>query len=542
MLVVVVGTCALKPLWDGRDTDQIAEEIRERAPRLERGYRLEIAGGVAVTVDDLAAVYELRDFRPLWSADEADDLERFVSEVVYDGLDPAHYHGGALSADAADEDRSPGMKAERDILRTQAFMRLARDLRHGRVDPLSLPGAARIDEATPQPEEGEEGEDDPLGPADVERRIAAGDIVGTLEAQRPDHPVYRRMVEAMETYRDLLESGGWPELPEGPLLALDSTSARVPLLRERLAAEGYLEPESDLTSPAFDAALDEAVRRFQHTHGLNDDGVVGPSVIRELNRSPGYRVEQLRANLERARWVLRDLPDTYVTVNIAGQRVYLIRNDSSVWETRVIVGDEYTRTPVFSAPMRRVVFNPDWTVPESINSEILQNLREDEDYLERENFEVLDGNGRPVDPDGIDFSEYSGEDFPYTFRQRPGPGNTLGRVKFMFPNRFAVYLHDTPSRELFQREDRTFSHGCIRVEHPLDLAELLLPSWTPEEMEATVEAGRMTSVELDDPLPVLLLYWTVSADLHGELHFYRDAYDRDAAVLAALDRGPGDDR
>lgn len=537
-----MGTCALKPLWDGRDTDQIAEEIRERVPRLERGYRLEIAGGVAITVDDLAAVYELRDFRPLWEDDEADDLERFVSEVVYDGLDPAHYHGGALSADADDEDRNPAMKAERDILRTQAFMRLARDLRHGRVDPLSLPGAARIDEETPQPEEGGEGKDDPLGPADVERSIAAGDIVGTLDAQRPDHPVYRRMVEAMETYRDLLESGGWPELQEGPLLALDSTSARVPLLRERLAAEGYLEPESDLTSPAFDAALDEAVRRFQHTHGLNDDGVVGPSVIRELNRSPQYRVEQLRANLERARWVLRDLPDTYVTVNIAGQRVYLIRNDSSVWETRAIVGDEYTRTPVFSAPMRRVVFNPDWTVPESINSEILQNLREDEDYLERENFEVLDGNGRPVDPDGIDFSESSGEDFPYTFRQRPGPGNTLGRVKFMFPNRFAVYLHDTPSRELFQREDRTFSHGCIRVEHPLDLAEHLLPSWTPEEMEATVETGRMTSVELDDPLPVLLLYWTVSADLHGELHFYRDAYDRDAAVLAALDRGPGDDR
>jgi murein L,D-transpeptidase YcbB/YkuD len=177
-------------------------------------------------------------------------------------------------------------------------------------------------------------------------------------------------------------------------------------------------------------------------------------------------------------------------------------------------------------------------VPESINGEILENLDEDESYLERQGFVILDDDFQPLDPREIDFSDYSGEDFPYTFRQGPGPLNALGRVKFLFPNEFNVYLHDTPSRELFRREDRTFSHGCIRIEHPLELAEALLPEWTRADLEQTIASGDTRSVALENPLPVLVLYWTATADMHGELHFYRDIYDRDGALLAALDRNP----
>lgn len=555
MLTVIAVTTVLEPLWAGPDADEVAEEIRRLVEDLEVGDSLLAAergddgaedegiedegtddeataredGPYVVTVEDLANVYALRDFRPLWSKRDADELERFVHGVVADGLDPVHYHVEALSSAAARDDEGAAMHARRDALRTDAFVRLARDLRTGRVDPSEVMGGGEI----------ERGEDRPLTPEVVERLIDAGDIADALDAQRPDHPVYRRLVEALEEYRAFAEGDDWPQVPAGAPLAIDSTSERVPVLRARLAREGYLARDTDTTSAVFDDEVDTAVRRFQHTHGLNDDGIVSKSTLRELNHAPEHRIEQLRANLERARWVLRDMPDTYLSVNIAAQRVYKIQNDSVIWETRAVVGDAYTRTPVFSAPMREVVFNPDWTVPESINEEILEHVHDDESYLESQGFEILDDHGELVDPDDIDFSDYTGEDFPYTFRQRPGPLNPLGRVKFMFPNEFNVYLHDTPSKELFRREERTFSHGCIRVENPFELVAHLLPDSTPEAIDAIMASDDPHPVALEDPLPVLLLYWTAAADEHGEVHFHRDIYERDPDLLAALDRSPG---
>jgi murein L,D-transpeptidase YcbB/YkuD len=264
---------------------------------------------------------------------------------------------------------------------------------------------------------------------------------------------------------------------------------------------------------------------------------VGPATLAELNVPAGYRVRQLRANLERARWVLRELADTFVTVNVAGQRVYVVQGDSVVHEARAVVGRAYTRTPVFAAPMRYVVVNPTWTVPRSINGEILARLRRDPDYLARQRFQVLDATGRPVDPATVDFERFTGGSFPYVFRQRPGPTNALGQIKFMFPNEFNVYLHDTPERGLFALEERLFSHGCIRVQDPLGLGALLLDGWDRSRLEAAIAAGETRTIDLARPLPVLVLYWTAATDLHGEVHFYRDIYGRDPTLLDALDRG-----
>jgi murein L,D-transpeptidase YcbB/YkuD len=280
------------------------------------------------------------------------------------------------------------------------------------------------------------------------------------------------------------------------------------------------------------------VRKFQHRHGLNDDGVVGRATLAEMNVPVETRIEQLRINLERARWVTHGLPDTFVAVNVAGARVYFLRAGQVVFESRAIVGKSYTRTPVFSAPMRYIDLNPTWTVPPGIVGEVLARVKKEPGYLAKEGMWVLHG-GRPVDPTAIDFSSYSARTFPYVFRQAPGPANPLGHIKFVFPNEHNVYLHDTPSRSLFEREERLFSHGCIRVENPLRLAELVLDDpvlWSRASIEAAISTGETRTIRLERPLPVLILYWTASTDLDGELHFYRDVYKRDAELLAALNR------
>jgi murein L,D-transpeptidase YcbB/YkuD len=344
------------------------------------------------------------------------------------------------------------------------------------------------------------------------------------------------MRDALADYRAIVEGGGWPKLDVAAPLARDSAGDAVAVLRRRLFLEGDLPATADTASPRFDATLEDAVRRFQQRHGLNADGVIGKRTLAELNVSAGRRVAQLRANLERARWVLRDLSDTLLAVNVAGQLAYLLVGDGVAWSSRVVVGEEYTRTPVFAASMKEVVLNPDWTVPRTINGEILASAEEDPDYLRREGFEVIDESGRALDPDELDLGGYTGETFPHTFVQRPGPTNALGRIKFMFPNRFDVYLHDTPARGLFAREDRTFSHGCIRVEDPLSLGETVLSGWPRERLEAVLREGDTRTVELDAPLPVLILYWTAATDLDGEVHFYRDIYGRDGPLIEALAR------
>jgi murein L,D-transpeptidase YcbB/YkuD len=325
-------------------------------------------------------------------------------------------------------------------------------------------------------------------------------------------------------------------LPVAPMR--DADDPRVPALRRRLVMAGDLPADADVASTVLDETLEAAVRRFQHRHGLNDDGVVGPTTRAEMEVPVEARIEQIRINLERARWVLRDLGDAFVAVNVAGQRVYVVRGGTVVWETRGIVGKTTSRTPTFSATMRYVVLNPGWAVPRSINREVLSETRRDPSYLERQRFRVLDAAGSEVDPASVDFTSYRGADFPYQFRQDPGPVNALGRVKLMFPNPYSVYLHDTPARGLFAQELRTFSHGCIRVQDPLRLAELVLDDpehWNLAALQKAVDSGATKTLMLDRPLPVKVLYWTAAADLHGELHFYRDVYERDPKVLRALD-------
>jgi murein L,D-transpeptidase YcbB/YkuD len=243
-------------------------------------------------------------------------------------------------------------------------------------------------------------------------------------------------------------------------------------------------------------------------------------------------------NLERARWVVGGLSDTFVLVNLPAFKVYLIRDQKNVWEARTQIGREARQTPTFRADMKYLVLNPDWTVPPTILAkDVLEGMRKNQDTIARKHLTILDQQGGVVDPASIDWQNATPGNFRYTLRQPPGPDNALGRVKFIFPNQHSIFLHDTPSRDLFASDQRTFSSGCIRVDHPLDLAALLLEgqdSWTRTRIQETVDSEESKTVFLTTPLSVVIVYWTVSVGASGELRFAKDVYSLDPAVLRAL--------
>jgi murein L,D-transpeptidase YcbB/YkuD len=289
----------------------------------------------------------------------------------------------------------------------------------------------------------------------------------------------------------------------------------------------------------FDDAVQTAVKTFQRRHFLSPDGEVGPATLRALQVPVGRRIDQLRVSLERARWVLHDVPGSIVLVDVAGFEVIVLRDGEPIWRSRVQVGKPYRRTPIFRATITYLVLNPTWTVPSGILSkDILPAVRRNPAYLAEKNLRVIDYQGREVDPRGIDWGRESEKHFPYLLRQDPGPNNALGRVKFVFPNKHDVYLHDTPSKELFERDVRAFSSGCIRVDRPFELAELLLndpENWSREKIQAAMDGTQTRTVKLESPVPVLLYYWTAQGQPDGTAQFKTDIYGRDDAVLKAID-------
>ncbi|NTV08495.1 MAG: L,D-transpeptidase family protein, partial [Chlorobium limicola] len=272
--------------------------------------------------------------------------------------------------------------------------------------------------------------------------------------------------------------------------------------------------------------------------GLSVDGVAGTATIGEINISAAERVDQIRLNLERYRWFVNDLEPTYVLVNIAGFTLQYIENGRYRWGTRVIVGKPYRETPVFKADMQYIVFNPQWVIPPTILAEdALPAIRNSRSYLDRKKLRVIDSRGRVVDPASVNWSGYSAANFPYRLQQTAGDHGALGRIKFMMPNKHVIYLHDTPTKNLFEKSERTFSSGCIRVENPLDLAQLVLQDsvkWNKTSIDSTIGTGKTSTVNLPKRIPVFLLYLTAIAE-GEEIQFRRDVYNRDDRLRKALD-------
>jgi murein L,D-transpeptidase YcbB/YkuD len=314
-------------------------------------------------------------------------------------------------------------------------------------------------------------------------------------------------------------------------------SPQVSALASRLAASGdYTGPIPEPRPQAvYSPPLQEAVKVFQRRHGLADDGIVGPSVVAAMNVSIDQRIDQVAMNLERWRWLPRDLGERYILVNIPEMRLDIYEGERIPLSMRVVVGKADTPTPIFNDRMTYLVFSPYWNVPPSIaEGETLPALMNDPGFLARNNMEVLDASGNVVDPASIDLDDPTA----YRFRQKPGTSNSLGLVKFMFPNQFNVYLHDTPADSLFERATRSFSHGCVRVEDPVALAQYVLrdqPDWTAERIRDAMHAGEEQSVKLKTAIPVYLGYWTARVSPDNTVQFRPDVYHVDRRLAAKLE-------
>lgn len=515
------------------------------ARALKRLLETELAAGAGdQRVQDLAALqsfYRDAGWRPFWTSERGADargqaLVASLAAADSHGLDPDDYGASALAAllGAGRAD----LRAEFEIRLGLGLIGYAHDLSRGRTVP------------------GEVFAENHLEPASIHRTAILARLQdlppdeGTraLDALAPDQVWYGRLRRALATLRAQREAGvAWPRVAEGELLEPGDRDPRVAQVRARLLATGELSPSDDVTRldpdriALYDPELENALRSFQARHGLAVDGVVGPNTLAALNAPLEARIRQIQLNLERLRWMPHGLGDSHLLVNLADFSVTGTFDGERVYWTRAVVGTPYNRTPVFSDRLEYLEFNPYWNVPYSIaTKELLPKIKADPGYLAAHDYEVLaswSDAAVPLDPATIDWQSLSRGSFPYRIRQRPGPQNALGRVKFMFPNRFNVYLHDTPARRLFERPTRAFSHGCVRLDKPLELAELLLrdaPDWTPERIRAVLASGRRTIVSLPETVPVHLTYLTAWVDDAGTLQFRDDIYGRDAALSAAL--------
>jgi murein L,D-transpeptidase YcbB/YkuD len=409
-------------------------------------------------------------------------------------------------------------------------------LRHGKVHPQTY---------DPQWNFGQNGHRPGTPPTqpEIDRVMAtinAPDVAAAVAAVAPTHPVYTQVRAELARYQALAARGGWPDVAAGPTIKFGERSDRVAAVAVRLAATGDL-PASAVRpdTTLYDEPLKVAVLRYQTRMGLTADGAIGAGTVAAINTPVATRIAQLRINLDRARVLMADLPKRFVIVNIAGFQIYVLDGETVIWRSRVIVGKPFRQTPVFKSAINHLIFNPTWTVPPTIlRHDIAPAARKNPAYVTKKGLKVINSAGKVVSPYSVNWSG----SIPYTLRQDGGPSNALGRVKFMFPNPYSVYLHDTPSKTLFDSPMRTLSSGCVRVQNPMDLALLLLgtddPSWTKERIAATVDSMKTTTVNLNTPVPVLLAYWTAWVDNNGLMNFRADVYDRDAAWLKLLDTPP----
>jgi murein L,D-transpeptidase YcbB/YkuD len=502
--------------------------------------------GDIYSLEALEGFYNGRKYEPAWIGSngfaDAESMIKAIRESWGDGLTPEYYHlrtmenllGKAYPIQEKGTFVDPGILADLDLLLTDSFFTLARHLSEGCVNPLSFSPEWSITENT-----------------DISRvltnTLGRHSIEQTLRQLAPATPDYAELRKALKRYRELAKNAEQQPVTDGRLLKKGMSSPRVSELRKRLTFLGDLEGQTGARADFFDVKMEQAVTRYQERHGLKADGIVGPSTLQEVNTPVEERVRQIVVNMERMRWGNSGRGDRYLIVNIAGFELEVVEKGNVILSMKVVVGKPFLNTPVFRGRMTYLVLNPVWNVPDSIaKKEILRDVKKDPAYLRKENITVLRGwgdNEEEIDPGTVRWKSITPEKLYFRFRQEPGPLNPLGRIKFMFPNRFNVYLHDTPAKHLFAQNVRAFSHGCIRIEHPLELAEYVLqgdPRWTKESIMAAIEKGSTQEVRLPRPLDVYIVYVTAWVDKDGAVQFRDDLYGRDAELYEALTHNPAE--
>lgn len=484
--------------------------------------------------------YAQRDARPAWTSAAGDarqvrELLGALEQAEAQGLDAGDYPLVVLRTLLDAPGTDPDTLAELDLLATAAFFRFANDVAVGRVVPSVVDtvwaAASRSLDLVER-----------LGVA-----LDSGRVRASLLELAPSQPGAARLREALARYRDIAARGGWPEVPPGPPLTLDAAGSRVEILRRRLAATG------DLTRAGggvFDSAVREAVERVQSRYGLNVDAIVGPATLAALNVPVAERIRQLKLNLERWRWLPPGLGDRYITVNSASFTLEVVEAGCTVLLAPVISGRVDWPTPIVSGMLTDVAFNPRWNIPRSIAvRELLPIVHRDPAYFVRQGIHVMSDvteNAIELDPMSIRWAAVQASTFRYRLWQEPGPRNPLGRIRFGVSTRFGVKLHDTPNRASFALRSRVFSHGCVRVAGAQELAVHVLrgrTGWGPsaeDSVAAALARPLERRIEVPQPIPVYLTYWTAWVDEDGVTQFRPDVYGWDAKLARAL-RGIGRD-
>ena len=495
-------------------------------------------------VSVISEYYEKHDYKFLWVLEnglipQAEELIQSIEKADRDGLTVEDYHLTQLKSLKGQINQEllqnqlidPAKKADLDLLLTDAFLLFSSHLLYGRVNPGAVDSTWLFSNPV----------------TDVTHLLESVNqnfpLEGLFNELRPENVAYYRLRDALQDYITIQKNGGWPSIPGGAVLKKGAADPRIKLILKRLAITGdiHLSDPPSGNHVSLDGYVMEGVKRFQNRHGIDPNGWVSQSTLDAMNVPVEDRIHQIELNLERWRWIPRDLGSQYVLVNIADYSLAVIDNQMPVLEMRVVVGKAFRRTPVFSEKIRFMVFNPYWNIPIKIAIEDkLPIIRKNPGYLSQNHIKVFENwgeNAPEVNPATIDWYRVTANHFPYRLRQDPGPSNALGRIKFMFPNKFSIYLHDTSQRGLFRRTSRDFSSGCIRIEKPVELAAYLLrndPQWSTKRIMDVIASGVSTVVRLKDPIPVHLLYLTAWVDEQEDIHFSKDIYDRDPPLERAL--------
>jgi L,D-transpeptidase YcbB len=551
LVAALAAACGRQPARDER-----ASAPKAGTPEATLRSRLD-ATPPYVTGDDgegarhwktVRAFYAANGYQPVWFSghrpkSQAQAIVSAVQKAEAEGLKAGIYDvpdAAGLEAAASWNPLKKGLNDEQaldaELQLSYAFVKYATHLASGRTDPASVDPhwfvtPRKVDIA-----------------AVIKQAADSGRVDDALRALAPQHPQYARLRDTLARYREIAAHGGWPEVPENVRLRPGSRGPGVALLRARLAASGDLAELAPAAAPSpaaspgvsptgaatraptavFDAEVRAALKRFEARHGLPADGLPDRATLRALNVPVEARIEQITLNMERWRWLPESLGARHIIVNVPTYQLDVYENGHVVLPMRVVAGTKENPTPIFMDRMENVVFSPYWNVPPNIaRNETIPAVMSDPGYLARNDMELVKGN-RVVSPGSVSWSAVEAGD--YTFRQRPGAKNALGHVKFLFPNQFDVYLHDTPADNLFARTDRGYSHGCVRVEKPLELAEYVLraqPEWTRERILSAMHSGSEKWVTLKEPLPVYILYMTAWVDTDGTVQFREDMYGHD---------------
>ena len=474
--------------------------------------------------------YGSRHFEPIWLdetatgdvafSEAAQKILKLFAAAATEGLRPSDYLTPDLDVAGAKGD--PLKMAALETAFSGATLRYATHIYTGRIVPSSV--SQLLDIAPKQ-----------LDEASLLVQLASSpDPVAVLAALEPTHPEFLALKAALATF-DETKTDRPVQVAEGPTLKPGMSDPRVPVLRQRLEL-----PAADGT--VYDDALVEAMKAFQTSLDLDVDGVMGPATLAALNGGAPLTKADILANMERWRWMPRELGAFNVMVNIPEFRLAISRDGREEYTTRVVVGTTKNQTPIFSNAIRHIVVNPYWNVPSSIlRGEVAPAVMRNPGYIDNNNYDLL-YNGSPVSPWQVDWSQVSPSNFPFRVRQRPGPGNALGQIKFLFPNKHDVYLHDTPSKSLFARDFRAYSHGCVRVQNPMEFADALMAN-EPNISRASLEAMFGSSERWVNPetqIPVHIAYFTVRVEADGSLRSFGDVYGHNAKLIAAMGLGAPD--